>query len=192
MSFLNQEEIEKLGFKSVGENCLLSRKASFYNCSNIIIGNNVRIDDFCVLSAGKKGIEIGSFIHIAVFCSLMGNEKIILNDFSGLSSRVSIYSSNDDYSGETLTNPMIPDKYKKVTHAPVTLEKHVIVGSGSIILPGVCLNTGAAVGALSLVSKDIPEFEIHSGVPARKIKNRKRDLLITENKFLNTKDFNYE
>lgn len=192
MSFLNQEEIEKLGFKSIGENCLLSRKASFYNCSNISIGSNVRIDDFCVLSAGEKGIEIGSHVHIAVYSSLIGKEKITLNSFVNISSRVSIYSSNDDYSGETLTNPVIPDKYKKVTHTPVTLEKHVIVGSGSIILPGVCLNTGAAVGALSLVSKDIPEFEIHSGVPARKIKNRKRDLLITENKFLNTKDFNYE
>lgn len=192
MSFLSQQEIINLGFKKVGSNPKISSKASFYNCENISLGDNVRIDDFCVLSAGEQGIEIGSFIHIAVFSSLIGKEKIIIKDFANISSRVSIYSSNDDYSGSTMTNPTIADEFKNVFHAPVTLEKHVIVGSGSIILPGCHLHLGSAVGALSLVSKDIPEFEIHSGVPARKIKNRKRDLLITENKFLNTKDFNYE
>lgn len=186
MSFLSQQEIINLGFKKVGSNPKISSKASFYNCKNISLGNNVRIDDFCVLSAGEQGIEIGSFIHIAVFSSLIGKEKIIIKDFANISSRVSIYSSNDDYSGNTMTNPTIADEFKNVFHAPVTLEKHVIVGSGSIILPGCHLHLGSAVGALSLVTKNIPEFEIHTGNPARKLKNRSKNILCLEEKFNRT------
>ena len=81
MAFLTEEQIKAMGFRHVGENCLLSDKASYYNCNNIKIGNNVRIDDFCVLSAGMGGIEIGSHIHIAVYSSLIGAGKIVLKDF---------------------------------------------------------------------------------------------------------------
>ncbi|MFP1454295.1 acyltransferase [Escherichia coli] len=95
----------------------------------------MRIDDFCVFSAGKGGIYIGNYIHIAVYSSLIGSEKIVLSDYSNISSRVSIYSSNDDYSGRFMSNPMIPAEFTNVTHAPVIIGKHVIIGSGSIVLP---------------------------------------------------------
>ena len=174
MSFLSKEQIESMGFKSVGENVLLSEKASYYNCKNISIGNNVRIDDFAVLSAGIDGIEIGSYIHIAVFSSLIGAGKITLKDFCNISSKVSIYSSNDNYSGEYMTNPMVPVELTNVNHAPVSIGKHVIVGSGSVILPNVTLEDGVAIGALSLVTKNCEEFGIYMGTPAKKIKERKR------------------
>lgn len=183
MSFMTPDEIAVLGFRHVGANCLLSSKASFYNCSNISIGNNVRIDDFCVLSAGEGGIDIGNYIHIAVYSSLIGKDLITLKDFSNISSKVSIYSSNDDYSGLTMTNPMVPEEFKNVSHAPVIIDKHVIIGSGSIVLPGCRIHIGSAVGALSLVTKDIPEFEIHTGVPARKMKKRNKNLLDLEQEF---------
>ena len=108
-------------------------------------------------------------------------------DFSGLSSRVSIYSSSDDYSGATMTNPMVPREYTGVVHADVYLGRHVIVGSGSVILPGVTLEDGVAVGALSLVTKDCKEFGIYSGNPARRISDRKRDLLELEKLLLSNK-----
>ena len=112
----------------------------------ISVGNNVRVDDFCVLAAGVGGINIGDYVHIAVGCSLIGAGKITLSDFSGLSSRVAIYSSTDDYSGATMTNPTVPSKYTGVINADVFLGKHVIIGSGSVILPGITLEVGAAVG----------------------------------------------
>lgn len=182
MAFFSKEQIQSMGFKSVGENTLLSDKASYYNCKNIDIGNNTRIDDFCVLSAGEGGIKIGSYVHIAIGVSLIGNETITVKDFAGLSSRVSIYSSNDDYSGEYMTNPMIPSEFTNVTHGAVSIGKHVIVGSGSVILPNVILEDGVAVGALSLVTKDCDAFSVYIGTPAKKVKERKRDLLNLEEK----------
>lgn len=183
MAFLEREQLVALGFRHLGENVRISDRAVIYNAPQISIGNNVRIDDFCVLSAGCHGISIGDFIHIAVFCSLIGKEHIALDDFCNLSSRVAIYSSNDDYSGATLTNPTIPDEFKAVQHGKVSLQKHVIVGAGSVILPHVTLGVGVAVGALSLVTRSAPEFSVMAGVPARQIGERKHDLLQMERSF---------
>ncbi len=184
---LSREAIEALGFASMGENVQISDRASFYGATRITLGSNVRIDDFCVLAAGVGGILIGNYVHIAVGSSLIGAGKITMSDFSGLSSRISIYSSSDDYSGATLTNPTVPSEYTGVTSADVFLGKHVIVGSGSVILPGVTLEEGVAVGALSLVHKRCEAFGIYAGNPARRIKERKRDLLDLEQRFMASK-----
>lgn len=187
MTILSRTEIEQLGFASVGDNVRISDKASFYGAARISLGNNVRIDDFCVLSAGVSGIQIGQHVHIAVYSSLIGAGKITLSDFCNISSRVSIYSSSDDYSGATMTNPTIPAEFTGVTHADVFLGKHVIVGCGSVILPGVNLHEGVAVGSLCLVNRDCEAFGIYAGNPAKKIKDRKRDLLDIEQRFLGSK-----
>lgn len=184
---LGREAVEALGFASVGENVQISDRASFYGSNRISLGSNVRIDDFCVFSAGVGGISIGDYVHVAVYSSLIGAGKITLSDFCNISSRVAIYSSNDDYSGATMTNPMVPCEYTGVTHANVFLYKHVIVGSGSVILPGVTLEEGVAVGALSLVNKNCDAFGVFAGNPARRIKDRGRDLLELERRFLEGK-----
>jgi dTDP-4-amino-4,6-dideoxy-D-glucose acyltransferase len=189
MAWLTNEQISSMGFAKVGSNALLSDKSSYYNCNEIEIGNDVRIDDFCVLSAGAGGISIGRNIHIAVYSSLIGKGKIVLSDFSGLSSRVSIYSSNDDYTGNTMTNPTLPAEFTNVTHADVIIGKHVIIGSGSIILPGVVIGEGAAIGALSLVKRDCQAFTIYSGCPLKRIGERSNNLLEVEKLFLKSEEY---
>ncbi len=188
MAWLTAQQITEMGFASVGANVLLSDKASYYNCKNIRLGSNIRIDDFCVLSAGIGGIDIGNYIHIAVYSSLIGAGNITLADFSNISSRVAIYSSNDDYSGAVMTNPTVAEEFTNVHHADVTIGRHVIIGAGSIILPGVTLEEGVAVGALSLVKKDCQAFGIYMGSPAKRIGERKRDLLALERQFINSRE----
>ena len=187
MATLSREAIDMLGFASVGENVQISDRASFYGVGRISVGSNTRIDDFCVLSAGVGGIDIGQHVHIAVYSSLMGAGKITLSDFCNISSRVSIYSSSDDPTGATMTNPTISSAYTGVTHADVFLGKHVLVYGGSIILPGVTLEDGVVIGALSLIKRDCQAFGIYAGNPSRRIKERKRDLLAVEQRFLASK-----
>lgn len=187
MAMLSREAIERLGFAFVGDNVQISDRASFYGTARIALGSNVRVDDFSVLSAGIGGISIGQHVHIAVSSSLIGAGKITLSDFCNISSRVSIYSSNDDYSGTTMTNPTVPSEFTGVTHADVYLGKHVIVGCGSVILPGVTLDEGVAIGALSLVNRNCEAFGIYAGNPARRVKGRKRDLLELERQFMASK-----
>jgi acetyltransferase-like isoleucine patch superfamily enzyme len=187
MAMLSRDAIEKMGFACFGNNMMLSDKASYYNCKNIRLGDNIRVDDFCILSAGTGGIDIGNYIHIAVFSSLIGAGNISIADFCNISSRVAIYSSNDDYSGTSMTNPTVPPEFTNVQYADVKIGRHVIIGAGSIILPGVTLEEGVAVGALSLVKKDCKSFGIYMGVPAKRIGERKRDLLELEKKLTNSK-----
>ncbi len=184
MAYLSINQLEEMGFSYFGKNIKISDKTSFYNCSKISIGDNVRIDDFCVLSAGDGGIELGNHIHIAVFVSIIGAGRVTICDFGNISSRVSIYSSNDDYSGDFLTNPTVPAKYTNVNNDDVYLGRHALIGSGSVILPGVTINDGAVIGALSFVNKNCEEFTIYAGVPAKRIKDRGKDLLNLEKEIL--------
>jgi dTDP-4-amino-4,6-dideoxy-D-glucose acyltransferase len=188
MSFYSEEELHSMGFASLGCGVKVSRQASLYGISRISIGDYSRIDDFCVLSAGEGGIVIGKYVHIAVMCSLIGNARIEMADFSGLSSRVNVYSSSDDYSGAFMTNPTVPPEFSNVRHGIVKIGRHVIIGAGSVVLPGVSLEEGASVGALSLVKNDCESFGVYIGIPAELVDERQRGLLEMEKKLNNASD----
>lgn len=177
-SFYTVEELKQLGIHKFGCNVRISRKASIYSADKLSIGDNVRIDDFCILSGH---IEIGNFIHIAAYTALYGGDKgIYISDFSNLSSRISIYSVSDDYSGETMTNPMVPADYKNVTSEAVYIGKHVIIGSTSVVLPGVNIAEGSSFGSFSFINRNSEPWSINVGIPFKKIKDRSRELLILE------------
>ncbi len=182
--FYTENELSELGFKSFGKNVLISDKCSIYGAKNIEIGSNVRIDDFCILSANGN-IKIGNNIHIACYASLIGRGDIILEDFSSIAARCTILSSCDDFSGEYLVNPTIPKKFLNVTHGDVVLKKHAVLGVSCVVLPNTVISEGSAVGAMSLVKKTIPEYEIWGGNPIKFIKKRKRNLKQLEEKYLN-------
>ena len=81
-SFYTEKELKAIGFKKLGKNVLISKKASIYGANNMEIGNNVRIDDFCFLS-GR--IILGDYIHISAYSKKEeGKEGIEMEDFSGL------------------------------------------------------------------------------------------------------------
>ncbi len=182
--YIESEELRKLGFKAVGDNVKIARNATIVGLQNISLGNNIRIDGNVVIAAHSGSLTLGDYIHIGSGCYLGCAGGISLADFSGLSQGISIYSGTDDYTGESLTNPTVPSKYLNVKLAPVKLEKHVIVGSGSVILPGVTIGQGSSVGALSLVTKSLDEWGVYFGAPVKKIKARKKGLLILEKKLL--------
>ncbi|NVO18755.1 MAG: acyltransferase [Bacteroidetes bacterium] len=179
ISFYDQSDLFAIGFKSVGSGCLISRKASIYSPQSITLGDHVRIDDFCILSGE---ISIGSFIHISAYSALYASFGIEIEDFVTISGRVTIYSQNDDYSGKYMTNPMLPVEFTNITGGTVVLKKHSIIGAGSIILPGVILNEGCCVAALSLVKTSLSSWTIYGGVPAKYLKKRNQDIIFLEEK----------
>ena len=181
-SFYSIEELKQLGLKQYGNNVCISRKASFYGAESISFGDNVRVDDFCILS-GR--ITIGNCVHIAAFSGLFGgDEGIIINDFANISSRVCVYALSDDFSGASMTNPMIPDFLKNVCQKRVVISKHVIIGTGSTVLPGVTVGEGAAIGAMSLVKNSVEGWTTYAGVPIKRIGIRNKKLLELEQEYL--------
>ena len=174
-SFYSPEELLEIGFKSVGKDVHISRKTSIYTPEKMTIGNHVRIDDFCILSGY---LELGNYIHIAAYCALHGgNEGIFLADYVGLSSRCTIFTTSDDYSGGAMTNPTVPEKYLNANVNPVHIDKHVILGSSSVILPGITLGEGCSFGSFSFISKSTEPWGMYAGIPCKRIKERKKELL---------------
>jgi len=181
-SFYSREELERIGFKSVGENVLLSRKSSIYGPNDIIVGDNVRIDDFCILS-GK--ITIGSYVHIAAYVALYaGTAGIEMYNFSGISSKSIVYAITDDYSGLYMTNPTISSKFRAVQGAKVVIKKHAVIGANCTVLPGVTIEEGSAFGAMSLINKDSTPWSLNAGCPFRKIKDRHKNIMLLEKEFM--------
>jgi acetyltransferase-like isoleucine patch superfamily enzyme len=179
-SFFDEKSLSELGFSSVGKNVLISKFARFYDIQNISIGNNVRIDDFCILSGN---IKIGNYIHISAYCALYGSKGIVINDFSGLSPKTTIFSASDDFSGDFLIGPMIDKEFTNVTGGPVEIDKYVQIGANSIVFPNVKIGEGVSVGSLSLISKTLDPWGIYAGIPARFIKDRSKKMLELEKKF---------
>lgn len=170
-SFYTEEELSSLGLKSYGKNVRISRFCRIYKPENIEIGNHVRIDDFCILSAGKS-IQLGNYIHLSPYVSIIGCGEVVIGDYSGISGHSCVYSSSDDYTGEYMTNPTVPEELTNVNHAPVRIGKHVVVGCSSVILPGVTIEDGVAIGAMTLVQKNCKSNHIYAGNPMKKLMPR--------------------
>lgn len=174
-SFYTEQELSQLGLKSYGENVRISRYAQIYSPEKISIGDNVRIDDFCILSGN---ITIGSHIHIAAYCALYGADYgIVMEDYTGISARAIIYAAMDDFSGDYLIGPIHDDKCTNVTGGMVKICAYSQIGAGALIFPNLIIGKGAVLGAMSIAKQSLEPWSIYAGVPARKIKNRNKRLL---------------
>jgi dTDP-4-amino-4,6-dideoxy-D-glucose acyltransferase len=169
--FYGEDELRAL-LGGVGEEVQVDRSVQFIGPGRITLGSRTRIDSQCIL-VGGQGLAIGGQVHLAwgVHVTATG-APVLLEDFVGLASGVKLFSATDDYSEGHLTNPTVPDRFKKVRCGPVTLRRHVIVGANSVIMPGVEMALGSAAGALTYVYKDVPEGVVVSGNPARPVGQR--------------------
>ena len=172
-SFYSQKELSTLGLKSYGTNVRISRFARFYSPEKISIGDNVRIDDFCILSGN---ITIGSHIHISAYVALYGSMGIELEDYTGISPMTTVYSAMDDFGGDYLIGPIHPEEKTHVTGGKVTIKKYSQIGTHCVVFPNLTIGEGSVVGACSMVNKSLAPWGIYFGIPAQKKSERKKGL----------------
>lgn len=170
-SFYSKAELEEIGFKSLGENVLISRFARLYSPQKITIGDNVRIDDFCILSGD---IKLGSNIHISPYVALYGAMGVEFEDYTGISAHSVVYSAMDDFGGDYLVGSVHPEEYTNVTGGKVLIKKFSQIGVNCVVFPNLTVEEGVAVGACSLVVKSLAGWGIYVGIPAKRIKDRNR------------------
>jgi galactoside O-acetyltransferase len=170
-------ELRQMGFARVGENVAISRNCTIIGLRNIVIGDNVRIDGFTSIIAPGGSVRIGSHVQIGIGCVLGAKGGIVLEDYSSLSHGVRILTAVDDFGGRHMTNSTLPGDVLGVQVAPVRLGRFVPVGAGTLILPGVEIDEGAAIGAMSMVRAPLAGWRIYSGNPLQDMGERSRDLL---------------
>ena len=173
-SFYSQEELSQIGLKSFGNNVLISRYARIYSPHKITIGDNVRIDDFCILSGD---ITLGSHIHISPYVALYGAMGIEFEDYTGISAHSVVYSAMDDFGGDYLVGSVHPEELTNVTGGKVLVKKFSQIGVNSVVFPNLTLGEGVAIGACTLVTKSLEEWGLYVGIPAKKIKNRSKGMM---------------
>lgn len=173
-SFYSEEELSHLGLKSYGEKVKISRFARIYGAEHISIGDNVRIDDFCILSGN---ITLGSNIHISAYVALYGAKGIIMEDYTGISPQTTVYSAMDDFGGDYLIGPIHDEEKTNVTGGPVVFKKFSQVGTKCCVFPNLTIGEGSVVGACSLVTKSLQEWGIYVGVPVILLRKRSKKLL---------------
>ncbi len=158
-------------FRHVGKNTLIEKTLRIYNPRNISIGNNVNIGQLCWLAAmdntGNKDAEliIGNGCKIGNFNHIYSTGSIIIEDDVLTADKVYISDNQHGY-----TDSNIP-VYKQ----PVIQKNHVVIGEGSWLGENVCvigasIGKHCVIGANSVVTKDIPNYSIAVGSPAKVIK----------------------
>ena len=178
--YFSEDELATLPFRKIGKNVKIGKNSTFIGVENISLGSNIRIDGNVTFAAASGFISVGNYVHIGGLSHFSCSGGIEIGDYCTFSQGVRVYSASDDYSGKTLTNPTTPASLRKEIRGLVKIQNHVIVGSGSVILPKTILHEGAAVGALSMINSDLKAWTIYAGIPAKRVRKRSSDLLDIE------------
>jgi len=169
-----ENQAYSLPFRSIGKDVMIWPLAKIISPERISIGNSVIIDDFVFMMPGQS-LTLGNFIHIAACTLIAGGGELIMEDFTCLSGSVKLYTGTDDFSGKCLTNSAVPAPYRQPIRSFVHIKRHAIVGSNTVVLPGVTIGEGAAIGAGSVVLKDCEPWTIYAGSPAKQLKPRPKE-----------------
>jgi acetyltransferase-like isoleucine patch superfamily enzyme len=172
------KEFDYTLLKSCGEDVFISSNVEIKRPHLVTVGNHTAIDTgfYCTVKA-----DIGDYIHIAPYVTAIGGEQgyLKMDHFSCIAAGGRIVTASDEYLGEGITGPTIPEKYKdKIKVAPVVFEKFAAVATDVIILPGVTLGEGSVIGAFSLVRENTEPWTIYAGIPAKPIKKRRKDIIL--------------
>jgi acetyltransferase-like isoleucine patch superfamily enzyme len=174
---MSTNQAYNMTFARLGRDVTIWPLAKIISPETISIGDSVIIDDFVLLMGGQR-TQLGSFIHIGSFSSVMGGGEFIMEDFSGMSGGVRIYTANEDYSGDSLTNPAVPARFRFPTRSHVHLKKFATIGANAVVLCGVTVGEGAVVGANAVITKDCEPWTVYLGNPARPVAKRPSERML--------------
>lgn len=171
------EELQEFGFAYVGDNVQVARNCTIMGLHNISLGDNCRIDANCTIIAISGPLSIGCYSHVHTSVVIGARGGVTLGNFCTVSHGCNILSASDDFSGHWMTNSVVPTEFTNPTVAPILIGAHAAFGVLCTVLPGVTVGEGTSIGAYSLVTRNLPEWTIAIGVPAKVIRARSRALL---------------
>jgi acetyltransferase-like isoleucine patch superfamily enzyme len=148
-----------------GKNAIIrfNTRMDLFPFKNFNIGSNSIIEDFATINNGVGDVFIGNNCGIGLSNVIIGPVK--MGNYVMLAQNIVISGLNHGY--EDIT---VPPRLQKVVTKQITIEDNVWVGANAVITAGVTIGKHAVIGAGSVVTKNIPEFSVAAGNPARIIK----------------------
>lgn len=161
----------------LGQDVIIDSNTKFTRPELVTIGNHVAIDwgFYCTTE-----LNIGDYVHISPHVSVIGGAKtaLTLEDFCFISTGARIIGASEQFYGDGLVGPIIPDQYKDIQIIqPIVLRRFSGVCANSVVLPGVEMAEGSVLGANSLLKHSTEPWTIYAGSPARPIKSRKQAIM---------------
>lgn len=127
------------------------------------LGMGSLVEDFSTINNGVGDVLIGEKTIIGIGCTLIG--PLTIGDDVMLAQNIVLSALNHSYQ-DVSVSPSV----QKVTCKPIVISDRVWIGANSVITAGVTLGRHCVVGAGSVVTKDIPEFSVAVGNPAKVVK----------------------
>lgn len=159
------------GWKHLGEGVEIHEPKVVLNPERISIGDWTRIDSFCKLEAGIELI-IGERVHIASFCHInAGGGHTLIGAHAGIATGAKILSGQPDLTCLPITPCEPPEDVHPLRYTTV-IGEYAFICAGAIVQPGITIGKGAVLAPGAVATKDIPDFEVWSGIPARKVRDR--------------------
>ncbi len=165
--------------KSVGIDVFISERVEIRRPHLVSIGNHVAIDSGFYISTAA---DIGNYIHIGPYVCVIGGAEAYfkMGDFTTIALGAKLLCGSDRFLGDGLISaPGIDPEYTRVKREPIVLEDFANVGANAVIFPGLTLAQGSVLGALSVLKENTEPWTIYAGSPARPIKKRPKDQMLS-------------
>ncbi|MBC8551134.1 MAG: hypothetical protein H8D23_15930 [Candidatus Brocadiales bacterium] len=180
----NEDIKKELG--SCGENVYIGHNTIFTNPANVHLGDNVRIDPFCLITTA---LEVDSYAQICSHAVLGGGaqHKITLGKWNFIGYGSKLFCASEDYSGDFgPVNEFWGDN--KIFRGDITFQDYAGIASDVMVLPGVTLPEGCTIGAKSFVytKNELYSWSVMLGNPLKYHKSRNKENII---KFANSEEF---
>ena len=149
--------------------CVVSPRAEVELSPLLKISKGTQIGSFTKIKATEGPLTIGAHVSIGTCCFISAEAGgVEIGDYTMFGPNVSVLGNN--YRFDRLDIPM---SLQEKTSQGISIGEDVWVGAGSVILDGVKVGNGAIIAAGSVVTKDVPEFHVVAGVPAKVVKDRR-------------------
>jgi acetyltransferase-like isoleucine patch superfamily enzyme len=174
--------VKSLEKKCINNGSTISPKAIINNISNkrdnILIGTKTIVDgELLIFKSGGK-IEIGDYCYIGLGSKIWSGESVTLGNFVFISHNVNIFDTNSHMMNsferakafKQLIDEGCPPLNEIIITSPIIIEDYVWINFNAIILKGIKIGKGAIIAAGAVVTKDVPEYAIVAGNPAKIVK----------------------
>jgi acetyltransferase-like isoleucine patch superfamily enzyme len=158
-----------------GQDVIIDSNTKFTRPELVELGNHIGIDwgFYCTTQ-----LTVGDYVHISPHVAVIGGAKagLTVEDFCFISVGARLVCASEEFYGEGLIGPIIPDEYKdNQIVRPIILRRFSGVCANSVVLPGVEMAEGSILGANSLLKESTEPWTIYAGSPAKPIKKRRQD-----------------
>lgn len=176
---MNSPQFDYQLLKSVGKDVFISSKVEIRRPHLVSLGNCIAIDTgfYCTTEA-----LLNSYIHIGPYVTCIGGAHGLLQmgNFTNIGAGSRLICVSEEHLGEGLIGPTIPDRFKdKYIGGPIVFQDFSGVGTHVVVMPGVIFGEGAIVAPCSFVNKNLEPWTIYAGVPARPVRRRPKEKMIS-------------